>query len=121
MLKINTGHFLTKISALPLFILISCAPQSRPLLARGLPESEREFYVVQNGFFMPWVQRQAFLGGQILPGMSKEMIFQLIGAPDRTFKKDSIWEYIDNRGTTILELVFDNKKDTVLSLTGNVN
>lgn len=118
---IRSGLFLMKINFIPILLLSSCAIQDRPLITRGLPKSEREFYITQNGYFIPWPQREAFIDGKIQIGMSKEMVFQLIGTPDRTFNSDCVWEYADRKGSTLLHLIFDNKKDTIMSLIGNIN
>ncbi len=117
----RSGRFLNNIKFLPIYLITSCAIQDRPLLTRGLPKSEREFYIMQNGYYMPWNKRQAFINGDIQLGMNKEMVFQMIGTPDRTFNKDCVWEYTDRKGSTILHLIFDNKNDTLMSLIGHVN
>lgn len=94
-----------------LALVMGCASNyNRPLVARGLPPEERKDYVIQNGFGIPEPIKQSFLNGFVEVGMSRELVFQLYGAPDRTSGKDTNWEYVNNRGSLITGLTFKNDK-----------
>ena len=94
-----------------LILASGCASNySRPLISRGLPAQERKDYIIQNGFGIPENVKQAFLEGYPLEGMSREMVFQLFGNPDRTSEKEANWEYVNNRGTLITGITFKNDK-----------
>ncbi len=96
---------------LTLSFLIGCASNyTRPLVSRGLPTEERKDYIIQNGFGIPDNIKQAFLDGFPLEGMSREMVFQLFGNPDRTPGGDTSWEYVNNKGSLITGISFKNDK-----------
>jgi hypothetical protein len=82
----------------------------RPLVFRGLPAEERKDYIIQNGFGIPENIKQAFLDGFVEVGMTREMVFQLYGAPDRTTGGDTNWEYVNSKGGLITGLTFKGEK-----------
>lgn len=91
--------------------LTACASNyTRPLVSRGLPAEERKDYIIQNGFGIPETIKQAFLDGFIEVGMTREMVFQLYGAPDRTTGGDTNWEYVNNKGSLITGITFKGDK-----------
>ena len=93
------------------FSLLACASNyTRPLVSRGLPAEERKDYVIQNGFGIPENIKQAFLDGYVEVGMTREMVFQLYGAPDRTTGGDTNWEYVNNKGNLITGITFKGDK-----------
>lgn len=114
-----------------LFILLVYACATKPLVTRGLPEKEREFYVVQNGWDLSSEVKQHFKKGLPLVGMTETLIFSLYGAPDMasTVKKDSSgvieeynWAYFDiinNKGgiEVIIEFIFD-KDEKLIKIVG---
>ncbi len=83
---------------------------NRPLAERGLPVEERHHFVVQNGYGIPESVRQAFLTGYVVEGMTKELVFQLYGAPDRTADADATWEYLDRKGALVTGMKFAGEK-----------
>jgi hypothetical protein len=93
-----------------LFVMGCAATYDRPLTSRGLPEEERKDWIIQNGYGIPESVKQAFLDGYVVDGMKRELVFQLFGAPDRSSKKDGVWEYINRRGTLIVGINFKNDK-----------
>jgi hypothetical protein len=91
--------------------LSACASgYTRPLVSRGLPAEERKDYIIQNGFGIPENIKQAFLDGYVEVGMTREMVFQLYGAPDRTTGGDTNWEYVNNKGNIITGITFKGDK-----------
>ena len=91
--------------------LAACASSyTRPLVTRGLPAEERKDYVIQNGYGIPENVKQSFLDGFVEMGMSRELVFQLYGAPDRTTSGEDNWEYVNNRGNLITGITFKNDK-----------
>jgi hypothetical protein len=91
--------------------LTACASNyTRPLVSRGLPAEERKDYIIQNGFGIPENIKQAFLDGFVEVGMTREMVFQLYGAPDRTTGGDTNWEYVNNKGSLITGITFKGDK-----------
>lgn len=99
-------------------VLSACASSyTRPLVSRGLPSEERKDYIIQNGFGIPENVKQAFLDGFVEVGMSREMVFQLYGAPDRTTAGDTNWEYVNGRGNLITGITF--KADKVEKVYGD--
>lgn len=91
--------------------LAACASSyTRPLVTRGLPTEERKDYVIQNGYGIPENVKQSFLDGYVEVGMSRELVFQLYGAPDRTTSGEDSWEYVNNRGNLITGITFKNDK-----------
>jgi hypothetical protein len=91
--------------------LAACASNyTRPLVSRGLPAEERKDYIIQNGFGIPENIKQAFLDGYVEVGMSREMVFQLYGAPDRTTGGDTNWEYVNSKGNLITGITFKGDK-----------
>jgi hypothetical protein len=94
-----------------LFVFAACASHyTRPLVSRGLPAEERKDYIIQNGFGIPENVKQAFLEGFVETGMTREMVFQLYGAPDRTTGGDTNWEYLNNKGNLITGVTFKGDK-----------
>ena len=81
-----------------------------PLTTRGVPAEERRDYVIQNGYGIPEHVKQAFLDGYLTAGMSKEMVYHLFGAPDRSSDKDTHWEYVDRRGNLITGVHYQDDK-----------
>jgi hypothetical protein len=91
--------------------LTACASNyTRPLVSRGLPAEERKDYIIQNGFGIPESIKQAFLDGFVEVGMTREMVFQLYGAPDRTTGGDTNWEYVNSKGSLITGITFKGEK-----------
>lgn len=98
-------------AAAALSLVLGCASSyNRPLVSRGLPPEERKDYIIQNGYGIPENIKQSFLAGYVEVGMSRELVFQLYGAPDRTSGKDTNWEYVNNRGTLITGITFKTDK-----------
>lgn len=98
-------------SASTLALVIGCASSyNRPLVSRGLPPEERKDYIIQNGYGIPENIKQSFLAGFVEVGMTRELVFQLYGAPDRTSGKDTNWEYVNNKGTLITGITFKTDK-----------
>jgi hypothetical protein len=94
-----------------LMVIAACASNyTRPLVSRGLPAEERKDYIIQNGFGIPENVKQAFLDGFVEVGMTRELVFQLYGAPDRTTGGDTNWEYVNNKGSLITGITFKNDK-----------
>lgn len=94
-----------------LAMVLGCASSyNRPLVSRGLPAEERKDYIIQNGFGIPENIKQSFLDGFVEVGMSRELVFQLYGAPDRTTGHDTNWEYVSNRGNLITGITFKTDK-----------
>ena len=92
-------------------VIMACAGSAnRPLVSRGLPADERKDYIVQNGYGIPENIKQSFLNGVVEVGMTKELVFQLYGAPDRTTGKDTNWEYVNSKGSLITGISFKNDK-----------
>ena len=98
------------------FVLLSCS-SNRPLNARGLNADERRHFIVQNGYGVPDDIKKSFLDGFGMIGMDQEFIFQLYGAPDRTSKNDTEWEYVNNKGDLITGFIFEDKK--IVKITGD--
>lgn len=100
-------------------LFLSCVGSHKSLLDRGIPKEERQFYVIQNGYGISWERQKAFIEGDLQIGMTREMVYSLFGAPDRASRRDSIWDYADGNGNTILSVFFSKTyKDTVVSYTG---
>lgn len=94
-----------------LAMAMGCASSyNRPLVSRGLPAEERKDYIIQNGFGIPENIKQSFLDGFVEVGMTRELVFQLYGAPDRTTGHDTNWEYVSNRGNLITGITFKTDK-----------
>lgn len=92
-------------------LIAACASNyNRPLVSRGLPAEERKDYVIQNGYGIPENIKQSFLDGYVEVGMTRELVFQLYGAPDRTSGQDTNWEYVNNKGHLITGITFKNDK-----------
>lgn len=90
---------------------LGCASSySRPLVSRGLPAEERKDYIIQNGYGIPENIKQSFLDGFVQVGMTRDLVFQLYGSPDRTSGHDTNWEYVNNRGSLITGITFKNDK-----------
>ncbi len=104
----SRSHFGAYAAATLAFVVwAGCASTyNRPLVTRGISAEEREYYVVQNGFGLKHDIKRAFLDGNPIPGMNKDMVFQIYGAPDRTANSDSTWEYVNVKGTLITGLRF---------------
>lgn len=96
--------------ALGLMLAACASTYTRPLVSRGLPAEERKDYIIQNGFGIPENIKQAFLDGFVEVGMTREMVFQLYGAPDRTTGGDTNWEYVNNKGNLITGITFKGDK-----------
>ncbi len=109
-------QFITCIFILSTSVLFFCST-IRPLNSRGLNPDERRHFIVQNGYGIPKDVKNTFLEGFSMVGMEQELIFQLYGAPDRTSKNDTRWEYVNNRGDLITGFVFEDKK--VVKITGD--
>ena len=100
--------------------ILNCASaHNKPLVSRGLPADERRDFTLQNGYNVPPNIRDAFIAGYVVPGMSKELVFQLYGAPDRASGRDSKWEYVNETGQLITGITF--KDDKVDSIYGDPN
>lgn len=92
--------------------LFGCATTAKPLVSRGLPADERKHYIIQNGYGIPEPLKNSFLDGYPDLGMSRELIFQLYGAPDRSSESDATWEYVNRRGQVVTGFKFQNEKVT---------
>lgn len=104
--------------AASLMLALGCASSyNRPLVSRGLPAEERKDYIIQNGYGIPENIKQSFLDGFVEVGMTRELVFQLYGAPDRSSGKDTNWEYVNNRGNLITGITF--KSDRVEKVYGD--
>src|SRR5262245_45969776 len=85
--------------ALGAWVVVACASNANlPLVSRGLPADERKDYIIQNGYGIAENIKQSFLNGIVEVGMTKELVFQLYGAPDRTTGRDTNWEYVNSKG-----------------------
>ena len=104
------------ISIISTSVLLFCST-SRLLNSRGLNADERRHFIVQNGYGIPKDVKNSFLEGFAMVGMDQELIFQLYGAPDRTSKNDTQWEFVNNKGDLIIGFVFEDKK--VVKITGD--
>ena len=109
-------QFITGVIILTISVILSCST-NRPLNSRGLNADERRHFIVQNGYGIPKDIKNSFLEGFAMEGMDQELIFQLYGAPDRTSKNDTKWEYVNNKGDLITGFVFEDKK--VIKITGD--
>jgi hypothetical protein len=90
--------------------LISCASkqQSPVLIERGIPEDERNYDVVQEGFGIDPKLKKIFLAGYIAEGMNKNLVNLLWGPPDREFNDGLTWEYINYKtGEVITRLKWE--------------
>lgn len=90
-----------------LAFLFACAANNRPLITRGITDEERRFYIIQNGYGIEPEIRQAFLEGELKLGMNKDLVFQMYGAPDRTRKDNTVWEYVNRGGQVVTGLKFE--------------
>lgn len=91
--------------------MYACAPS---VLKKGaIAPEERQEYIENYGSTTSWEVRKAFVAGQIVPGMTKDLVVLIVGTPDRTAvenygaswggssdsftdqsdTQDSIWEY----------------------------
>jgi hypothetical protein len=113
--KMN-NHFLNLISLLLLIALFGCST-NRPLTSRGISSDERRHYIIQNGYGVTKEIKESFLAGFPMVDMHQDMIFELYGAPDRTLKLDTVWEYVDKSGNLITGFRFKDKK--VVEITGD--
>jgi hypothetical protein len=105
-----TAGFFALALALGLMLAACASTYTRPLVSRGLPAEERKDYIIQTGFGIPENIKQAFLDGFVEVGMTREMVFQLYGAPDRTTGGDTNWEYVNNKGNLITGITFKGDK-----------
>ena len=90
--------------------LISCASkqQSPILIERGIPEDERNYDVVQEGFGIDAKLKKIFLSGHIAEGMNKNLVNLLWGPPDRELNEGLTWEYINYKtGEVITRLKWE--------------
>jgi hypothetical protein len=108
-LRAPAGRFALAL-ALGLMLAACASSYTRPLVSRGLPAEERKDYIIQNGFGIPENIKQAFLDGYVEVGMTREMVFQLYGAPDRTTGGDTNWEYVNSKGNLITGITFKGDK-----------
>jgi hypothetical protein len=87
--------------------LISCASKQRSpiLIQRGIPEDERNYDVVQEGYGIDTRLKKIFLAGYIAEGMNKNLINLLWGPPDKESNNGLTWEYLNYKtGETIVLL-----------------
>jgi len=85
------------LAVLAVGMLISCASKQRSpiLIERGIPEDERNYDVVQEGFGIDPKLKKLFLAGHIAEGMNKNLVNLLWGPPDKESSDGLTWEYID--------------------------
>lgn len=104
------AHLLLTLATL-LTIAMGCSSTySKPLVSRGLPANDRRDFIIQNGYEIPPNIRQAFVDGYVVAGMSKELVFQLYGAPDRASSRDTRWEYVNEKGQLVTGITFKQEK-----------
>ncbi len=98
-----------------LVLCLGCANNYMPpLTTRGVPADQRRDYIIQNGYGIPEPVKQAFLDGYVVEGMSKELVFHLFGAADRSSEQDDHWEYLNRKGALVTGLYFkDDKVDHI--------
>lgn len=97
-----------------LFLLMSCATTGTDLLKRGVPKSERQFFIDSNGSSPRYAQTYDFIEGKLDTGFTKQMVFLMYGQPDvKPFGNDSVWQYDDSKGAPVLTITFN--EDTVTS------
>jgi len=85
------------LAALMAIALISCANkhQSPILIERGIPEDERNYDVVQEGYGIDPDLKKSFLAGCVTEGMNKNLVHLLWGTADKESSDGLIWEYIN--------------------------
>ncbi|MCL2207739.1 MAG: hypothetical protein FWB90_06565 [Fibromonadales bacterium] len=85
-------------------MLFSCASkqQSPILIQRGIPEDERNYDVVQEGFGIDARLKKIFLAGHIAEGMNKNMVNLLWGPPDKESSDRLTWEYINYKTNEVI-------------------
>jgi len=88
---------LAALTAAALISLISCASkhQSPILIQRGIPEEERNYDVVQEGYGIDPELKKSFLAGCVTEGMNKNLVHLLWGTADKESADGLVWEYID--------------------------
>ena len=88
---------LAALTAMALISLISCASkhQSPILIERGIPEDERSYDVVQEGYGIDAELKKSFLAGCVTEGMNKNLVHLLWGTADKESSDGLIWEYIN--------------------------
>jgi hypothetical protein len=97
-------------------MLISCGPsrqQSPILIERGIPEDERNYDVVQEGYGIDPAVKKVFLAGYVAEGMNKNLVNLLWGPPDRESENGLVWEYINYKtGEVITRLRWEEVDPT---------
>jgi len=88
---------LAALAATALISLISCASkhQSPVLIERGIPEEERTYDVVQEGFGIDPELKRSFLAGCVAEGMNKNLVHLLWGTADKESADGLTWEYLN--------------------------
>jgi hypothetical protein len=101
-----TASFPSLSRAVFLAALVSCATvPDGPLGFRILPVEKRyEFLQDEHSDISPEI-RNAFMEGEVVPGMPRDWVLQLYGRPDRI--TDRSWEYFDDKGEPVLEISFE--------------
>jgi hypothetical protein len=101
----------TILAALTAIALISCASkhQSPILIERGIPEDERTYDVVQEGYGIDPELKKIFLAGCVTEGMNQNLVHLLWGTPDKESADHLTWEYINVKtGEVIARLKWEN-------------
>jgi uncharacterized lipoprotein NlpE involved in copper resistance len=102
---------LAALTAIALISLISCANrhQSPILIERGIPEDERSYDVVQEGYGIDPELKKSFLAGCVTEGMNQNLVHLLWGTPDKESSDRLNWEYINVKtGEVIARLKWEN-------------
>jgi len=103
----------TILAALTAIALISCANrhQSSILIERGIPEDERNYDVVQEGYGIDPELKKSFLAGCVTEGMNKNLVHLLWGTANRESTDGLTWEYIDFKTNEVIARLKWEKTD----------
>jgi len=102
-----------------LILLVLACSSNAPLVSRGLPPAEREFYIIQNGWGLTQEIKDSFKQGIPCIGMKQELVFSLYGSPDQIYrardeeteKHKETWNYykVENRTLVMMaKIQFDS-------------
>ena len=117
-----------KFFILIIFLLCACSTNP-PLTKRGLPNAERQFFIIQNGWGLSQEIKSSFKAGLPCLGMQTDLIFNMYGSPDFVQKvkldpdngqiMEYKWSYYNVKKTkgwtfdVILEFIFDEDGNVI--------
>lgn len=101
--------------ALLISIFASACAVNNPLARRMQPRKEREYHVHEFGLGMSPSNKEAYESGNVIPGMLRSYVFDLLGEPDQQLV-DSSTTWLDGRAFPLRETtwIYFSNADTIL-------